>query len=159
MYNLIIIREPHYSGDESVEGEVLVYQSYEYSGIETELMVYLREHLYLYRTEPHKQYGDIMFIVTHNGTVIEHVNMTNNMDFHNYTQPTKPISNKFIDVYNELRKNVSKNDAFCTNIRIEESKTKRNLIKKYEEERKKDQEIKRLHELMKKYPDEVKSGT
>ena len=81
MYNLTIIREPNeYDGD-TTYGEVLVFQSAEQSEIERELKDYLREHLYLYRTDANCHYGDIMFIVTHNGVVIEYVNMTNAMDF------------------------------------------------------------------------------
>lgn len=159
MYNLIIIREPYESDNSSTDGEVLVYQSYEQSGIEHELKDYLRQHIYLYRTEPREQYGDIMFIVTHNGAVIEHVNMTNNMYFHNYTDTSNELGNDFKSVFDALRINFFKNDKFCTDIRLEEANTKKKLSRKYESDRKKEQEIQRLHELMKKYPNEVQHGS
>lgn len=159
MYNLTIIREPNeYDGD-TTYGEVLVFQSTEQSEIERELKDYLREHLYLYRTDANCHYGDIMFIVTHNGVVIEYVNMTNAMDFLNYTDTSTPLDNYFSTVFDELRKNVSRNDRFCTNVGLLESNTRKNLSKKYDEERKKNLEIKHLHELMKKYPNEVKYGS
>ncbi|EPE1232835.1 hypothetical protein ACSGOQ_006113, partial [Escherichia coli] len=65
----------------------------------------------------------------------------------------------FSTVFDALRKNVAKNDRFCTNFRLLETNTRKNLSKKYDEEHKKNQEIQRLHELMKKYPNEVKYGS
>ena len=160
MYNLTIIREPtENDGDTTTYGEVLVFQSTDQSGIEHKLKNYLREHLYLYRTDANVRYGDIMFIVTHNGVVIEHVNMTNTIDFYNFTDTSKPLEKYFSTVFDELRKKVSRNDGFCTNIKLLEANTKKNLAKKYDEEHKKNQEIQRLHELMKKYPNEVKHGS
>ncbi len=159
MYNLTIIREPNENDGDTTYGEVLVFQSTEQSGIEHNLKDYLRDHLYLYRTDANCHYGDIMFIVTHNGVVIEYVNMTNAMDFHNYTDTSTPLGNYFSTVFDALRLNVSKNDRFCTNFRLLESNTRKNLSNKYDEEHKKNQEIKRLHELMKKYPNEVKHGS
>ncbi|HCJ9510144.1 TPA: hypothetical protein NV937_000822 [Escherichia coli] len=159
MYNLTIIREPNDYEGNTIYGEVLVFQSTEQSGIEHKLKDYLRDHLYLYRTDANCNYGDIMFIVTHNGAVIEHVNMTNVMDFYNYTDTSFPLDNYFSTVFDALRKNVAKNDRFCTNFRLLETNTRKNLSKKYDEEHKKNQEIQRLHELMKKYPNEVKHGS
>ncbi|AXC38758.1 UNVERIFIED_ORG: hypothetical protein [Escherichia phage CMSTMSU] len=108
MYNLTIIREPNDYEGNTIYGEVLVFQSTEQSGIEHKLKDYLRDHLYLYRTDANCNYGDIMFIVTHNGAVIEHVNMTNVMDFYNYTDTSFPLDNYFSTVFDALRKNVAK---------------------------------------------------
>lgn len=159
MYNLTIIREPNEHDGDTIYGEVLVFQSTEKSVIEHKLKDYLRDHLYLYRTDAKCHYGDIMFIVTHNGVVIEHVNMTNAIDFYNYTDTSSPLDNYFSTVFDALRKNVAKNDRFCTNFGLFESNTRKQLSKKYDIEHKKNQEIQRLHELMKKYPNEVKHGS
>ncbi|MDS1552476.1 hypothetical protein QPL51_05395 [Escherichia coli] len=159
MYNLIIIREPYESDNSSTDGEVLVFQSPDHDGIVHEFKDYVRKHIYMYRSDPHEQYGDIMFIVTHNGVVIEHVNMTNNMYFHNFTDTSNALVNDVNAVFNEMRKNFLKNDKFCTDIRLEEANTKKKLSRKYESDRKKEQEIQRLHELMKKYPNEVQHGS
>lgn len=159
MYNLTIIREPNEYDGNTTYGEVLVFQSTEQSGIEHKLKDYLRDHLYLHRTDANCNYGDIMFIVTHNGAVIEHMNMTNVMDFYNYTDTSIPLDNYFSTVFDALRRNVAKNDRFCTNFRFLETNTRKNLSNKYDEEHKKNQEIQRLHELMKKYPNEVKHGS
>ncbi|MCU6294922.1 hypothetical protein, partial [Escherichia coli] len=129
MYNLTIIREPNEYDGNTTYGEVLVFQSTEQSGIEHKLKDYLRDHLYLHRTDANCNYGDIMFIVTHNGAVIEHMNMTNVMDFYNYTDTSIPLDNYFSTVFDALRRNVAKNDRFCTNFRFLETNTRKNLSK------------------------------
>lgn len=160
MFTLTIIREPYESDNDTNYGEVFVYSSTEQCEIENHLKDYLRSHMYMPRTHYNEGVGDIMFIVTHNGRVVDHINMTNSMDFDNCTDTSsKPLTKDFSLVYDAFRKEVSKNDGFCTNIKLVEAHTKKNLTKRYELERNKELEIQRLRELMKKYPDEVHNGS
>jgi hypothetical protein len=159
MYTLTIIREPYESSNNATAGEVNVFQSTDKCVIERNLKDYLRAHLYLFRTDPHESYGDIMFFVTHNGTIIDIVNYTDNMKIENFTPTDKPFTRDFDKAYRDVLYSVNRNNTLCSGFKVSENKTRQDLDNRYKIQNKKESEIEHLHYLLSKYPNEVKNVT